>query len=373
MNIFYLLTAAICAAYLQLILSYLRAWNRAEPGAGKPGPGTTRVSVVIPARNEAHNIGNCLSAILSQKYPQDQFEVIVVDDHSTDGTRKGVTDLQRPNVKVLVLSSEKTGKKQALSEGIRSAAGDLIVTTDADCEMGENWLSSIVSFYEEKKRKMIVAPVLLKGESTFQQILQGQEMTVLTACACASIRLNHPILCSGANLAYEKSAFLAVNGFDGVDGTATGDDIFLMLKMHARYPKEIGYLRAKDAIVYTHAEATSSNALKQRKRWASKTLLYGFNNITGIAVLIFLTNFLILFSGIISAINLKFVLVPAICFLAKFLVDLMLVHSASSFFGKKFSPAAFMIFSLIYPLYVSLTGLISPFTHYSWKGRTSGI
>lgn len=367
MSLFYLLTATICAAYLQLLLSYLRAWNRTEAGPFKPEEGhlkagTTRVTVIIPARNEAHNIGNCLSAVFKQTYPRELFEVIVIDDHSKDGTGSRVSTVKYPNLRIIPLSDEKTGKKQALTEGIRNAKGDLIVTTDADCTMGENWLASIVSFYEENRPKMIVAPVLLQGESNLQESLQGQEMTVLTACACASIRLNHPLLCSGANLAYEKSAFLAVNGFEGVDKTATGDDVFLMLKIHAKFPKEIAYLKSNEAIVFTRPESTSSKAWKQRKRWASKTFLYGSGYLTGIAILIFLTNFLIFFSGIISVINIKFVLVPVVCFFAKFLVDLMLAYSASAYFGKKFNLFIFVTFSLAYPLYASLAGLTAPFT-----------
>ena len=377
MTLFYLLTAIVSAGYLLLILLYLYGWIKTPANQGAPltikHQPLTIVSIIVPARNEEQNIENCLNAIHRQKYPENLFEVIVVDDHSTDRTAGLVREMNRSNLRIIGLQEGEAGKKQALSQGIKNAKGDLIITTDADCTMGENWLASVVAFYEEKKPKMIVGPVLLQGENSLQEILQGQEMTILTACACAAIRWNRPILCSGANLAYEKSAFLALNGFDDTKKTATGDDVFLMLKMQERFPGGIGYLGSLDAIVFTHPQRTSAQALKQRKRWASKTFLYGFSYVTGIAVLIFLTNFLILFSGIMSAINLKFVWIPAICFFAKFLVDLMLVYSASSFFGKKFNPVVFMIFSIVYPVYVSFTGLISPLTRYSWKGRTSGV
>ncbi|TAL60056.1 MAG: glycosyltransferase [Bacteroidetes bacterium] len=370
---FYLLTSVISAAYVALMLSYLYGWNKTGNWLLKPGTGNqesaTRVSIIIPARNEEHTILNCLSSIYKQVFPLTGFEVIVMDDHSTDDTKEKIQLQRHENLKLISLSKDKTGKKHAISEGIKQASGTLIITTDADCEMGENWLSSIVSFYEERKPKMIVAPVLLIGENSFQEKIQGLEMTALTACACASINFNLPILCSGANLAYEKSAFLSVNGFEGVDKIATGDDIFLMLKVHNKFPKQIAYLRSKEARVFTNPARSTSEAFWQRKRWASKTFSYGFNHITGIAILIFLANFLILFSGIMSAISLKFVFVPAICISAKFLVDFMLLYAASSYFKKEFNPFVFAAASVFYPVYVMLVGFISPFSNYSWKGR----
>ncbi|MEK6615649.1 MAG: glycosyltransferase, partial [Bacteroidota bacterium] len=194
----------------------------------------TIVSIIIPARNEEENILKILDCLYKQTYPIDKFEIIVVDDHSSDRTAEFVYLLDIPTLKLVQLSEPRAGKKQAITEGIKSAIGNLIITTDADCEMGENWLSSIVSFYEEHTPKMIVAPVLLKGEKTIHEIFQSQEMTVLTASASASLYYNLPIGCNGANLVYEKEAFHSVNGFEGVDTTATGDDIFLMLKVHKK-------------------------------------------------------------------------------------------------------------------------------------------
>lgn len=373
MTFLYLLTAVVCASYVLLMLRYIYGWKKTA--SFKPWainhPRSTFVSIIIPARNEEQNIVNCLSAIFKQTYPSNYFEVIVVDDHSADRTADLVRAQKSDNLKLVSLAFEQAGKKQAITAGVKYATGTLIITTDADCEMGEDWLTSLVSFYEEKGSKMIVAPVLIKGESGAQQIIQSQEMTVLAACACGSIFYNKPILCSGANLAYEKRAFFAINGYEGVDKIASGDDMFLMLKIHKKFPGKISYLKSQDAVVFTRPEKAPSDALKQRKRWASKTFSFGFSHVTGIAALVFLTNFLIVFSGIMSAINLKFVFVPLACFSAKMLVDFMLLYSASSFFEKKAHPIIFALASVVYPVYVIFTGLISPFTRYSWKSRTS--
>jgi glycosyltransferase involved in cell wall biosynthesis len=373
LTIYYLLTAIICGAYTLLMLRYLYGWSKIIPSISAKANGgeVTFCTIVIPVRNEEQNIFHCLASINAQTHTSNNFEIIVVDDHSTDKTAELIESQKNKYLKLIRLSNGQNGKKAAIAEGVKNANGKLIITTDADCEMGKNWLSAIVSFYEEKKCKMIVAPVVLKNESSFQQNMQSQEMTVLTASSGASLNWNQPILCSGANLIYEREAFYTVGGFEGIDKTATGDDIFLMLKFQKEFPGEIKYLKSKDAVVFTDPARSSSQALGQRKRWASKGLSYGFNHITLIAILVFFTNFLILISGILSVINIKFVLVLIICFSAKFLVDLMLLYAASSFFEKKISPFAFVLASLIYPVYVSLIGLISPFTNYSWKSRIS--
>ena len=233
----------------------------------------------------------------------------MVDDHSSDRTAEFIYQLDIPNLKLVQLSASQTGKKAAIAEGISKASGTLIITTDADCEMGEKWLPSIVSFYDTYKPKMIIAPVLTKEGKNFQQSMQVQELMALTACACGSVYYNLPILCSGANLAYEKDAFLSVNAFDGVDKTATGDDVFLMIKFHQQFSNEIRYIKSKEAVVFTHPEGSPAEALNQRKRWASKNLSYGFNHVTWVAAFIFFTNFLIFLSGIMSVINSKFALI----------------------------------------------------------------
>ena len=373
MTVFYLLTFLVCGAYAALMLSYLIGWNKTiDSGIRIPDSGIqnlTIVSIIVPARNEEENILKILDCLYKQTYPIDKFEIIVVDDHSSDRTAEFVYSLDIPNLKLVQLSESQAGKKQAITEGIKTATGNLIITTDADCEMGEDWLLSIVSFYEEKKPKMIIAPVLLKGEKTIQEIFQSQEMTVLTASACAALHYNLPILCSGANLAYEKEAFHSVNGFEGSEQIATGDDVFLMLKTHKKFPNEIKYLKSKDAIIFTCPAKTYSNALSQRKRWVSKSFSYGFSYITCIAVLVFFTNFLILLSGILSIINIKFVLALVTSFSAKYLVDFMLLNSASTFFKKRIHSFIFILASIAYPVYVSVIGLITPFANYSWKGR----
>ncbi len=374
MMIFFLLTFLVCGVYLALMIFYFIGWKNTSPETILiPGSNTqtrTKVSIILPVRNEEKNIQRILNHLSNQDYEKNKYEILVVDDFSEDRTSELVKSAGISNLKIVSLTKN-GGKKNAITEGIYHSKGELIITTDADCEMGEKWISTLVFFYEKQHPKMIVAPVLLKDETTFSEIMQSQEMTVLTASACASIYYETPILCSGANLAYEKEAFLAVNGFEGVNKTATGDDVFLMLKIQKCFPGGIKYLRSKEAIVFTHPEPNYFSALRQRRRWASKTFSYGFSHVTGVAILIFTMNFFILLSGILSAINVKFVFALIMLLSLKCIVDLMLLQSASSFFGKRIHYVFFLIASILYPVYVTFVGVLSPITSYSWKGRKS--
>lgn len=352
------------------MISYLIGWLRTPSYHSTAHQYQTKVSIVLPVRNEEKNIQNILKCLSQQNYPKENHEIIVADDFSSDKTVDLATKMNISNLRCIRLQSG-GGKKKAITEAIAQASGTLIVTTDADCEMGESWLSEIVSFYEGQTPKMICGPVLMRGETNFQTIIQSQEMSVLAACGCASVYFNLPIFCSGANLAYEKKIFLEVNGYGGYEKMATGDDVFLMLKIHKKFSHSIQYLKSRTACVYTSPEKSSRAAMKQRRRWLSKSFSYGFSYITGIAILVFFTNFLILLSGILSVINIKFALAFVICFIAKYSVDFMLLFSISAFFKKIYYPVLFFVSSLIYPIYAFFMGIVLPFTNYSWKGRRS--
>ena len=109
------------------------------------------LSVIIPARNEANNIENLLLDLQKQQYSD--FEVIVVDDHSEDNTLEVVERFIQSNPWCRLLSNLHSGKKAALTLGIESAKGSIIVTTDADCRISSGWLSALKRYFGRKEIK----------------------------------------------------------------------------------------------------------------------------------------------------------------------------------------------------------------------------
>ena len=195
-----------------------------------------KISIVIPARNEAQNIGPCLDALLQQDYPSSYIEIIVADDHSTDQTPAIV---QSKGVKLITMEALPEGtvafKKAALSAAIASAGGDIIVSTDADCLVPGSWLSTMIHVKQSANAVLVGGPVRMPYGKSFLSRFQSIDFAILQGITAASMHEGFHSMGNGANLAYDKAAFNAVNGFSGVDDIASGDDMLLVHKIRTRF------------------------------------------------------------------------------------------------------------------------------------------
>lgn len=366
-------------AYLVIMLRYVEGWN-AIPHWEVPSDflPKTKVSILIPARNEAENIQRCVQSIVDQKYPSSLFEIILIDDHSTDGTAELVQQLQASNIQILSLkdfvkdrASLKSFKKKAIEVGIENAKGDLIVTTDADCLVPENWLNLIVSFFEKNQCKFIAAPVNFFEEKSRFEKIQSLDFIGMMAVTGGGIHRRFMNMCNGANLAYEKKAFYQVNGFEGIDQIASGDDMLLMQKMAKRFPDQIAFLKNKDATVLTTAKPDLESFTQQRVRWASKSGNYQEVSVLVILGLVFLfcvsivTNFILLF---LFFEKIKWVFL--IQLFSKTIIDYFLLNKMCTFFKRKDLMKVFIPAQVFHIIYIVSIGLISNVKkEYNWKGR----
>lgn len=363
------------ALYIALILFYTIGWFRLKTFSKKNTEFKTRVSIIIPARNEQENILNLLKDLSNQVYPKKFYEVIVIDDNSTDSTHEKISEFVKhskdDNFSLISISEESPDtayKKKAINLAIEKSIGDLIITTDADCRMGMNWLSSFVTLYEIEKPKMIVGPVSFFNETTFFQKMQTLEFLSLIAITGGAIKAGRPIMCNGANLAYEKEAFNEVGGF-GSDSFASGDDVFLLLRMKKRFGnKSVRFLKNNKAIVYTEALKSIIDFFHQRTRWASKNKVYDVK-ILFVSFTVYMAN-LISFAGLILSLFIPEMLKPVmLAFVIKLLVELPILIGIGNFVkrGRMFLYSFPLIF--IYPLYIILVGALGILGNYQWKGR----
>jgi glycosyltransferase involved in cell wall biosynthesis len=197
-----ILVAIVAFIYVQLIMRFTFGWFSLDKVFSKDNVSSlsTTFSVIIAARNEEQKITRCLEAIAGQNYPADLFEVIIVNDHSTDLTEKVVGDFiaQHPLLSVRLLDAVGEGKKRAITEGIHVATGRLILVTDADCQMSEGWIRSFAIAYEKKGFRCISGPVKMTGRRIFAGI-QGLEFMSLIGSGAGSISAGMPVMCNGAN------------------------------------------------------------------------------------------------------------------------------------------------------------------------------
>ena len=354
--------------YSILILYYRQGWLEIKHFSADAYP-EVRISVIIPARNEEENIGKLLTSLHSQSYPNHLFEVIVIDDHSSDNTSTVVNGF--PFARLIQLRSDNINsyKKKAIETGIAAASGDLIVTTDADCNVPENWLKTIGSFKEKTNASFIVAPVLMKFKANLLETFQTLDFMVLQGITATSVNKKFHNMCNGANLAYEKQVFFAVNGFTDIDHIASGDDMLLMQKVSQKFPGRTAYLLSKDAIVTTQAAKTWKEFFNQRIRWASKATNYNDIKIFSTLFLVYFFNCSLLALFITGFwIQDLFWGLAGILFI-KIIIELLFISPVAKFYGKQDLLKLFPFYQPIHIVYTVIAGWLGVFGSFEWKGR----
>lgn len=332
----------------------------------------TQFSIIIPARNEAANIKACVESILAQDYPKDAFEIIVMDDFSEDDTAFIVEALhhQYPNVHLLRLAdyfkpNELTAfKKKAIEKAVSHAKGNWIITTDADCKVPIKWLSLYHAYIIKEQPVFVAAPVMFIKTAGVLNQFQILDFLALQGITAASVGAGKHSMSNGANLAFEKAAFIAVGGYQGVDHIASGDDMFLMHKMKKTLAKPIGYLFHPDAIVLTDAMPTWKQFIMQRIRWSSKARYYDDRSIFWVLLLVYLFNLSFLLMFLLGDFK---SLIIALAF--KTFFELFFLDPVAQFFHKKEELRYFPLYQPIHILYNIVAGLFGQIKTYTWKGR----
>jgi poly-beta-1,6-N-acetyl-D-glucosamine synthase len=354
--------------YSLLLFHFLQSWK--QLALFQPGHiASTRISVIIPARNEENNIGPLLQALHQQSYSASNTEIIVVDDHSTDRTAEIVQTF--PSVILIRLQEEgiNSYKKKAIEKGIAAATGELIVTTDADCIPGRDWLSSIAAFKEEKQAVFIAAPVVFSHNPSILQVFQALDFLVLQGITAAAVHSRSLSMCNGANMAYTKAAYMAVDGFKGIDQIASGDDMLLMHKISKTFPGQTHFLFTKEAIMTTAPMQSWSAFFNQRIRWASKARSYSDKRIFAVLLLVYLFNLSFAVSLIAGFWDPRYWLLLVATWIGKTLVELPFVYGVAGFFEKRSLLKWFFLFQPLHILYTISSGLLGQFGMYEWKGR----
>lgn len=379
----------LALGYAVPILAFAAGFRRVvqspKPVAGPP----PFVSVVVPARNEAAPIEACLRSILANDYPPERFEVVVVDDQSTDGTGARVQRLQArlrqpvavadappaeepERLRLLTLTTaeapDRANKKYALERGIAAAHGTLILTTDADSFVPKTWLRTMVACFDEATG-LVVGPVLMRaGARPFEQ-MQALEFLGLVAVGAGAIGLGHPILCSGANLAYRRQVFEQVGGYRDLRHHTSGDDDLLLQKVATETAWRIRFCADRNAVVETTPLPTVRAFFAQRRRWASKNLSYRQQGVVLVNVWFYLF-FLALLVGFLAALFLPGLWPPlGIALALKLVAEAAVLGPATFHFGRP-GWLAWLVptqpFQLVYILAASTAGILGGYT---WKGR----
>ncbi|BFM43289.1 glycosyltransferase [Flavobacterium sp. CFS9] len=326
----------------------------------------TSFTIIVPFRDEEENLPNLLERFSKLNYPNDLFEVILVDDNSKEKFHISHFTFHISQIDNIRVSN--SPKKDAISTAMQLVKTDWVVTTDADCLVPENWLLTFDNYIQQNKVSMLAGAVTYECESSFLHHFQQLDLTSLQGATIGSFGLRKAFMCNGANFAYTKSLFEDLNGFDGNSKIASGDDVFLLQKTVDLFPDEVHYLKATAAIVSTKPTEDWKSLFYQRIRWAAKTSSYqsSFGKLLGLIVFLGNLSFVIGFCSVV------FLILPYYFFVlfafSKFTVDYILLYTTNRFLTKENIKSLFLS-SLLYPFFSSAVALYSMFGSYEWKGR----
>jgi cellulose synthase/poly-beta-1,6-N-acetylglucosamine synthase-like glycosyltransferase len=356
--------------YLILLWLLSRTW-RLDDIKATSAKNDFKVSLLIPFRNEIGNLPSLVNEV--QKLQPSIYEVILVDDHSEDESRKFLENAFQDLANITVLKSKGLGKKEAISLGVSIASGEIICCSDADCRFNENWIESITKPFQSESVQLVAGPVISSYSTSFffsfQQIEWGSILLVTNYFFTKS----NPLMCSAANMAYRKSAFEAVNGYQGNLDQPSGDDEFLLKKIAEKYPKgSCVYVIKPGALVYTESQKNWPALVQQRIRWASKwrahqSVTHSFSAIFSFLVqLVWLASFLLLFQGATGMI------VFWIVWILKILAEQNALAKPLKTYLIRQKLLNFICTSFLHPIFVLTVGFAALRGKFSWKGRGNG-
>jgi len=332
------------------------------------------ISIIIIARNEEQNISDCLSSIQQNTYPENKFEIILVDDHSTDETVRRASRLNIKQLKILHLADfddlkdKSSYKKAGIQYALKKARGEIIVCTDADCIIPRNWLAYVDFGMQQALIKMLVMPIYFMPQKSILNRFQSVDMMATMAFTGYGIQSKQFYSANGANIAVRKSIYSEVNLHTEF---ASGDDMFLVQEVSRLYPDGVKFIKSKQVLVKTKAESNWTALLKQRKRWATKSKAYSTNALYKIQTSIFIFNFIIVTNLLLGfAFNSLFLFICLFQLLIKGIMDFLLLKNMSEFFNQREALKLYILSFLLFTPYIILMGGFALFgKSYHWKGR----
>ena len=328
------------------------------------------VSILIAARNEGTNIEKLLQSLNNQSFDKNHFEVILVDDHSDDDTSEVSEHFRvlHPEMNLKLLKATGSGKKQAISQALHAADNELVMVTDADCELPERWIESMVGYFVQNNLKMLLGPVLLSPANTLFEKLQVLEHLSLIASTAGSAAIGIPVMCNGANMMYDRQAALDVEKYRTDMKIASGDDMFLMEQFIKHYGSDsVKFLLDNEAIVKTETKPNLKSFFRQRSRWASKTKAYTNWKIIATALIVLMFNLSIVFFFLAGFFMKVFWIFFVLYVILKTLIDFPILKRITHFMQQQKLLRWMFPLEFVYPFYVVFTAFSGLFANVKWK------
>ena len=365
MTLAYLFWGSICA-YLLFTLYFTTGLHRLRNNRAPNY--LPRVSVVIAARNEADTIQDLLNDLVQQDYPKEKFDITIVSDRSTDGTWNIIQDYSQLHssvrgIKIEDSDPQMTPKKRALTHGIEKTNGEVIISTDGDCNVPAGWIRSMVEAFDDDTGIVVGRSTIDTTKPSFLHFYQRIDFLGIMAANAGVIGWGLGWSGSGQNIAYLRKAFEHVNGFHPVAQKQSGDDMYLVQSIS----KDFGIKFNADpaSFVITQPMNTVKDFINQRTRWSSNSRSLWKTNIFFLFFLIitFICNNVLLIGWFIK----QTAFIMPLLFITKMISDGLVLFTGSAKLDIPIRTKDYLIWSLLQPLYIPYIGIMGLAGHFRWK------
>lgn len=369
MMFFYTLALSIIGIYVLLIFGFIIGFDNLKDDLKKSAK-KTKFSIIIPFRNEAKHLSGLLNSILEMTYETSNYEVVLVDDESTDNSVTIIEafKLKNPQFNIEIINNNRhsnSPKKDAINTAIKIAKYDWIISTDADCILLNQWLNCYNDFINTYDPNMIIAPVSFNSNATFLQQFQLIDFLSMQGATIGGFGIRQPFMANGANFGYKKDLFIKLNGFENNNDIASGDDVFLLENFIKHNKKKVVFLKNIKTLVTTFPTESWTALINQRKRWAAKATRFKNPFTKLIGVVVFLANFIYILALLSVLYNYKFLWV----ILLKIVIDTTLIYKTANFYQQHINPLAYIKTIILYPFFTAYIAIISMLTTFEWKDR----
>lgn len=325
------------------------------------------VSVIVPSRNEENNIPNCLESLVNSDYPKDKYEIIAVNDRSSDNTEKIIREFAKrfPNIKPVNVKQDNSernlkGKPGALQAGIDEAKGKYLMMTDADCIVNPEWIKKTALTMEAGNLDLMPSFTLISGKKLFDKI-QANEWIYMHTMASAGVGHNTPLGCYGNNLTIKRNKYEELGGYSNIDFSVTED--LALEKAVFNSGGNVHYHCDKATTVTTLPVTGISEYLKQKKRWAVGGTALGWK------ALYFVISSVLIWLSVFASIFFQDWLWLTAFLLVRIISDYILIESSL----KKLRLKNTRIYAIPSIIFFMIMELMVPFTlltgKVKWKGQ----
>ena len=391
-NLFLLLCSLFIAAYCAWQYDLLRRFRRFQTHSAVTNHDELSIAVVVAYRNEVSHITHLCDTLLSQDFLLSKVNLYLVNDDSSDGgpaalkawcaaagaEQIGEGQYALPGggltVRLLDLQDFLEGrktvahKKAALGYAIGQTSAEIILTTDADCELPPDLLQRIQSAFADGVQ-VVLGPVFNAPNYGFLDHFQALDLAAYQLLTLANVHNQSPILANGACLAFRRSAFTAVNGYEGVDHIPSGDDVLLLEKMVMHFgPAAVRYLANGPGVMTAPVRGWGA-FWQQRLRWAGKVGHYRSKRLEFVQALAF-GNAVSLLLLVPLALHLRAAALIPLLWLGKMVFEYLNLRAVLTHYGRGEELRYFLPTALLHPFYLVAVGTAALLgAKAKWKGR----